>query len=70
MVLTEEEKTNKPLIAVFRSDQTPYTTLATHITVSNAPAPNQPLIVSLYDCFPNTSVKIQIIPKNNKNDSV
>ena len=66
-MLSEEEKTNKDLIADFQSSQTPDATPVPYITVFNDPGPAKPLIISLQALLPDTSVKLQSILQNNKN---
>ena len=67
LVLAEEEKTNKSLIYDFQSTQTLNATTSPQITVINAPTP---LIGTLQDRFPATSVKIQSIIQNSKYDFI
>ena len=47
LVIAEEYKTNKTLIASFQSAQTPDANPDTRITVVNDPAPDTPFIGSL-----------------------
>ena len=70
LVLSEEEKTNKASMSHFNSVKNLDGTPVPHITVVNAPDTNTPLIGSVQDCFPATSVKPQIIIQNNKNDFI
>ena len=69
-VLAEEKKTNKFLIDALKSVQTPGATPSPQITVFNAPSPATPLVYSLKACLLSTSVKLQSILHNNKNEFV
>ena len=66
LVIAEEYKTNKTLIASFQSAQTPDATPDPNIKVIKATFTCQPLIFPLQSGFPATSVKPQSILKNNE----
>ena len=70
LLLGDKDKINKALIYSFQSTETPGAKPVPYITDMNALDNYQPLIGSPNVFFPDTSVKLQCILQNNKNDSI